>query len=137
MAFSPGHGDNIGALTAAISSRVLLANGAACAVLSGLALVFIGKGTVPGLATGFLIGAASVYWLVRIARRGVSMSPEKAGRFVAVAYQLRFAVVAAAFAILISKGIFSPWPLVAGLTGSIVTTVCTMIYLAKEEASHA
>jgi len=125
------------AFTKAISAKVLLTNLAACAVLSGVLLVVANSSIVPGFASGFLIGAISMLWLIRIARRGMRMPPEKVERFVKAAYHLRFAAVAALFAVLIAKGILSPWPLVAGLTGSIATTVGTMIYLAKEEAADA
>ena len=123
--------------TKAISVKVLLANLAACAVLSGVLLAVVNSSIVPGFASGFLIGTVSMLWLIRIARRGMRMAPEKVERFVKAAYHLRFAAVAALFAVLIAKGILSPWPLVAGLTGSIATTVGTMIYLAKEEAADA
>lgn len=129
--------DGLGAFTRAISAKVLLANLASCVVLSGVLLAVANGPVVPGFAAGFLIGSISMLWLIRIARRGMSMDPEKVERFVKAAYHLRFAAVAALFAVLIAKGILSPWPLVAGLTGSIATTVCTMIYLAKEEHSDA
>ncbi len=125
------------AFTRAISAKVFFINLAACAVFSGVLLVVAKSSIVPGFASGFLIGSVSMLWLIRIARRGMRMDPEKVERFVKAAYHLRFAAVAALFAVLIAKGILSPWPLVAGLTGSIATTVCTMIYLAKEEAADA
>lgn len=123
-------------LTARISSRVALVNASVCALIAG-ALAFFDSSIVPGFAAGFTIGALNIFWLLRIARRGVKMTPEKAGRFVTVAYPVRFALVAALFALFIVKGMLSPWPLVAGFSLSIITAVCTMIYFAREEASHA
>ncbi len=123
-------------LAARISSRVALVNASVCALIAGL-LAFFDSSIVPGFAAGFTIGALNIFWLLRIARRGVKMTPEKAGRFVTVAYPVRFALVAALFALFIVKGMLSPWPLVAGFSLSIITAVCTMIYFAREEASHA
>jgi hypothetical protein len=124
------------ALTIRISSRLALINVSACAVIAGF-LAFFDSSIVPGFAAGFTIGALNTYWLLRIARRGVKMSPEKAGRFVTMAYPIRFALVAALFALFIVKGLMSPWPLVAGFTLSIITAVCTMIYFAREESFNA
>ncbi|MBI2400732.1 MAG: ATP synthase subunit I [Deltaproteobacteria bacterium] len=124
------------ALTIRISSRLALVNVSACAAVAGI-LVFFDSSIVPGFAAGFTIGALNIYWLLRIARRGVRMSPEKAGRFVTMAYPIRFALVAALFALFIVKGLMSPWPLVAGFTLSIITAVCTMIYFAREESFNA
>jgi hypothetical protein len=123
-------------LATRISSRVALVNASVCALIAGL-LAFFDSSIVPGFAAGFTIGALNIFWLLRIARRGVKMTPEKAGRFVTMAYPIRFALVAALFALFIVKGMLSPWPLVAGFSLSILTAVCTMIYFAREEASHA
>lgn len=124
------------ALTIRISSRLALVNVSTCAVIAAL-LAFFDSSIVPGFAAGFTIGALNIYWLLRIARKGVRMSPEKAGRFVTMAYPVRFALVAALFALFIVKGLMSPWPLVAGFTLSIITAVCTMIYFAREESFNA
>lgn len=123
-------------LAAKISSRLAMVNASACAGVAGL-LAFFDSSIVPGFAAGFAIGALNTHWLLRIARRGVKMAPEKAGRFVALAYPARFALVAALFALLIIKGALSPWPLVAGFGLSVLTAVCTMVYFAREEASNA
>ncbi len=123
-------------LAARISSRVALVNASACALIAGV-IAFFDSSIVPGFAAGFAIGALNIHWLLRIARRGVRMTPEKAGRFVTVAYPARFAVVAALFALFIVKGMLSPWPLVAGFGASIAAAVCTMVYFAREEASNA
>jgi hypothetical protein len=128
--------DGLEALSAHISSRVALMNAAVCAAIAGL-LAFFDSSIVPGFAAGFAIGALNIFWLLRIARRGVRMSPEKAGRFVTMAYPVRVALVAALFALFIVKGLLSPWPLVAGFALSIVTAVCTMIYFAREESFNA
>lgn len=124
------------ALFSRISSRVVRMNLAGGAVTTGL-LALYDSSFVPGFAAGFATGALNIFWLLKIARRGVKMRPEKAGRFVMTAYPLRFAIIAALFALFIVKGNISPWPLVAGFAGSIAVTVCTMIYFAREEASHA
>lgn len=125
------------AFSATVSLKLLGANLAAFIAASGLALAFVGTHAFFGIAAGFFIGTASTLWLLRIARKGVRMDPEKAGRFIPAAYRLRFAVVAALLALIMYKGVLSPWPLIGGFLGSALITVCTTIYLAREEASHA
>lgn len=134
MAFSGTIG--VEGITGVISSRVTAVNMASCLVSSALLAVFYME-HAPGFAAGFLIGAMNIYWLLRIARKGILMNPEKAGRLIAISYHVRFAAVALAFGLLITKGLLSPWPMLAGLTVSVFTTICTMIFLAREEASHA
>jgi len=124
------------ALSRRVSSKVALVNAVVCAVLAG-ALAFFDSMMVPGFAAGFATGALNMHWLLRIARRSVRMTPEKAGRFVTLAYPARFALVAALFALLIVKGRLSPGPLVAGFALSIAATVITMIYFAREESNNA
>ncbi|MCC6502798.1 MAG: ATP synthase subunit I [Deltaproteobacteria bacterium] len=124
------------ALSKRVSSRVALVNACACAAIAGL-IAFFDSSIVPGFAAGFATGALNIHWLLKIARRSVTMSPEKAGRFVTLAYPVRFALVAALFALFIVKGLISPWPLVAGFALSIATAVCTMIYFAREESFNA
>lgn len=135
MGYSAGR-EGLEALIARISSRLALINIGAGALISGL-LALYDSSIVPGFIAGFAIGALNIFWLLRIARRGVKMAPEKAGRFVMMAYPVRFALIAALFALFIVKGSISPWPLVAGFAVAIAITVCTMIYFAREEASHA
>jgi len=124
------------ALSRRVSSKAALVNAAVCAVLA-VGLAFFDSSLVPGFAAGFATGALNMHWLLRIARRSVRMSPEKAGRFVSFAYPARFALVAGLFAILIVKGRLEPWPLVAGFALAIASTVATMIYFAREESSNA
>lgn len=129
-------GIGIERLLSAASARVTLANAAVCAALC-IALAFYNAQMVPALAAGFAIGALNMMMLFRTARRGVRLPAEKAGRFVTISYYLRFAAVAAVIAAVVAKGYLSPWPLVAGFAGSVIVTVCTMIYIAREEALHA
>lgn len=124
------------ALSRRVSSKAALVNVCVCVVLAG-ALAFFDSSLVPGFAAGFATGALNMHWLLRIARRSVRMSPEKAGRFVSLAYPARFALVAGLFALLIVKGRLSPGPLVAGFALSIAATVGTMIYFAREESNNA
>ena len=87
-----------------------------------------------GFAVGFSLGAANMLLLFRIARRGLAMAPEKATRYVAVRYHVRFLLMAAVFFLLISRGVLAePWSPLAGLTLAIFTAIATTIVLAKEE----
>ncbi|MBI1910718.1 MAG: ATP synthase subunit I [Deltaproteobacteria bacterium] len=121
--------------TSSIAYKAAVAN-LAVGAIGAAALFFFKKPFAAGFAAGYIIGVANALWMLRIARKGVGMKPDKAGRFVTLNYHARFLITAAIFAILISSKIFSPWPLVAGLTGSIFTTIIVMIAAAREEASQ-
>lgn len=125
-----------GGLIARISSKVVAANLAAGAVATGV-LALYESSVASAFAAGAATGALNIFWLMRVARKGLRMTPEKAGRYVMMAYPARFAVVALLFALFIVKGRMSPWPLVAGFALSIAATVCAMIYFAREEARDA
>lgn len=137
MGFSVTKTENIDALALAISARVLMINLAVCAVLSGALLAFSKTGLVPGFAAGFLVGTLSIMWLMRMVRKTMRMSPERVERFVKFSYQVRLICVAALLALLTSRGMLALWPMLAGLTAAIFTTICTMVYLAKEEHKDA
>lgn len=85
------------------------------------------------LAAGFVVGSINVLWLLRIARRGVTLDADRAARSVKRGYYLRFGATVAAFAVIISKGIISPWPLVAGFSLALFSVIGVMIYTAREE----
>lgn len=87
-----------------------------------------------GFAAGYIIGVINIFWLLRIARKGTGMAPDRAVRFVTRRYYIRFLTTALVFALLISRGILPPAPLLVGLTGAILTTIIVMISLAREEA---
>lgn len=129
-------GGGLEALFSRISSRLVRINIAVGLLVAGLIALY-DSSIVPGFAAGFATGALNIFWLLKIARRGLKMRPEKAGRFVMMAYPARFALIAALFALFIVKGKISPWPLVAGFALSIAITVATMIYFAREEATNA
>lgn len=99
------------------------------------ALAFWGSAVSMGFAAGMCLGAFNSFWLIRIAKKGIALPAEKAGRFVAARYHIRFLATAGIMSALIAKGLFSPWPLVAGLTASIITTIVVMIISARQEAS--
>jgi len=85
------------------------------------------------LAAGFVVGSINVLWLLRIARRGVTLDADRAARSVKRGYYLRFGATVAAFAVIISMGIISPWPLVAGFSLALFSVIGVMIYTAREE----
>lgn len=80
-----------------------------------------------------MIGAINALWLQRIIRRALSMRPEKVLRYVAIGYQLRFAFTALVIAALIIKFRINPWPMVAGLTTALVSTIAAFISAARLE----
>lgn len=114
----------VGVLNAAVG---LLGTGAALLIKSSLA---------PGFAAGFILGGVNALLLLKIARKGVLMPAEKAGRFVTISYFARFTLTAVVVALLIYRGFVTPWPLLAGLAASIFTTIGVLIGIARKEASQ-
>lgn len=124
---------SVEATASAVALKAGLAN--ISAGVAGTAVLFIfGARFVPGFLAGFLIGALNLYWLLKISRRIVTMPAEKAGRFVTISYYVRFALTAAAVGALVASGLVSPWPVVAGLSVSVFTTIASMVLIAREEA---
>lgn len=125
----------VAAAAAGAASKVLIYCFVAGLIAAAAAWLWKGAHIGAGIAAGFAVGTLNSLWLVSIARRAVGLASDKAGRFVLVRYQLRFAVTAAIFFILVAWGVFSPWALVAGLSGSLVATIIAMIRMARKEAS--
>ncbi|MBI5643468.1 MAG: ATP synthase subunit I [Deltaproteobacteria bacterium] len=112
--------------------RVVFFNLLAGIAGTAIALSF-GPRSAAGFAAGLLLGVINVLWLMRIAAKGVRLDSLRAGRLVARSYYLRFAATALILAIIVSRGLLNPLPLLAGLTGSILTTLGVMIFFALEE----
>ncbi|MEK6759031.1 MAG: ATP synthase subunit I [Deltaproteobacteria bacterium] len=135
MEYRPAVSSGAAVAAAGAASKVLLYCLVAGLFAASLAWIWKGAHAGAGIAAGFAVGTLNSLWLVSIARRAVGLTSEKAGRFVLVRYQLRFAVTAVIFFILVAWGVFSPWALVAGLSGSLVATITAMIRMARKEAS--
>lgn len=114
--------------TAFVNIAVLLAGVGAC-------LVLFDRPVATGYGVGYALGAVNIFWLFRIAGRGLAQPREKVARFVAVRYYLRFIITALVFMALIVRGSVSPVPLLVGLSAAVVTTIAAMIIVAKKEAS--
>ncbi|MBI5345006.1 MAG: ATP synthase subunit I [Deltaproteobacteria bacterium] len=117
--------------------KAALANLAAFA--AGLALTFYIGASISiaaGFTVGYALGVFNIYWLLRIARRGPRLKPEKVGRYVVASYYARFLLTAFIFVLLIVWNILAPpWPPVVGLSAAIFTNVVIMIIsLMREEA---
>ncbi|MBI5644460.1 MAG: ATP synthase subunit I [Deltaproteobacteria bacterium] len=105
--------------------------------LLGLCVLLLLKSSLaPGFITGFVLGGVNALLLLKIARKGVRMAPDKAGRFVTVSYFVRFILTAVILSILVYRGFLTPWPLLAGITASIFTTIGVLIGIARKEASQ-
>lgn len=112
--------------------KALLYNSLSAALGTIIAAAIKGEAAL-GFAVGYAIGVVNLTWLMSIAKRGALMPPEKASRFVAVRYYIRFLLTAAIFAALIYFKILNPWSPVIGLTASFFTAIGLLIILAKEE----
>lgn len=114
------------------AQKAVLYNSLAAA-LGTLVVASINGDAAFGFAVGYAIGVINLIWLSRIARKGALMEPERASRFVAVRYYIRFLTTAAVFAGLLYFKILNPWSPVMGLTASVFTTIGLLIMLAREE----
>jgi len=87
-----------------------------------------------GFFAGYMLGFFNLLWLFRIVRQGLAMRPERAMGFVARRYYARFAITAAVIYLLISRGMLSaPWPPLAGIVISVLASIGSLIFIAKEE----
>ncbi|MBI5971081.1 MAG: ATP synthase subunit I [Deltaproteobacteria bacterium] len=98
-----------------------------------IASLILDNPTALALAAGFVVGSIDILWLLHIARQGLHIESQKSARSVVIGYYLRFGATVAAFAILISKRIISPWPLIVGFTLALFSVIGVMIYAAREE----
>jgi len=104
----------------------------------GLAITIITAFTLKdfslGFLAGYMLGFLNLLWLFRIVRQGLAMTPERAMGFVAKRYYARFAITAAIIYLLISRGLLSaPWPPLAGIVISVLASIGSLIFIAKEE----
>ncbi|MBI5234834.1 MAG: ATP synthase subunit I [Deltaproteobacteria bacterium] len=104
--------------------------GGAIAAVAGLLL---SNRPTTGFAVGWMIAAVNMSWLLRIARRCLELTPEKAARSGARTYYLRFAATALVFTIVVSRKLIDPVPLLAGFSGSLFLIIGIMIAVAREE----
>ncbi|MBI5588248.1 MAG: ATP synthase subunit I [Deltaproteobacteria bacterium] len=130
-------GNAVKTSTAATSAalKVGLLNAAVGLLGSGVLLV-LKSSLAPGFAAGFMLGGVNALLLLKIARKGVGMPADKAGRYVTVSYFVRFILTAVILALLIYRGFLTPWPLLAGITASLFTTIGVLIGIARKEASQ-
>lgn len=89
-----------------------------------------GTTVVTGIAAGYLIGAVNMSWLLRIACRGVALSPEAAARGVARSYYIRYVATVLIFALFIIRGWLSPWQLVIGFSLSVFSVIGILTFFA-------
>lgn len=85
-----------------------------------------------GFAAGYMIGVANIWMLLNIARKGVEMTPQEAGKYVASRYYLRYSATIIALIVLIATGLVGAWPALTGLTVCIFTTIAALIFAARE-----
>jgi len=135
MAIPAVKGIGLKALQSSIAWRIGGANLAAGVIFTSALGVFKAS-AAPGFALGFTVAVFNILWLMRVIRKGVSLTGPKAGKIVARSYFVRFAATAVIITLLVSRGVASPLPLMLGLTASIATTICVMIFSALEEVSE-
>ena len=101
-------------------------------ILCLLAGVYFGT-AVLSVAAGYIVGTLNMLWLMRIASKGITMTPDRAAKRVARSYYVRFAATVLVFVLLISKGLLNPWLLMAGFSLPVFSVIGVMIYTAREE----
>ncbi len=118
-------------LQRSLITRVLVYNlGAGLPVLLAVAMLDSSQATSFGF--GFFLGLGNMLWLLRIAKKGVHMPPRRAGRYVALNYMIRFSLMMFVLIAVVTKGIFIPVPLMAGIAVPVATTIVLTVKTAKE-----
>jgi hypothetical protein len=115
-----------------LASRVVFFN-LFLAILGVATCTLISGGVARGFALGFLIGVFNQYLCLQIARRGITMEPDRAKTFVTKRYFMRFALTALVLAVLISRALVNPWALVTGFGLSLFITITMVLVVARGE----
>lgn len=113
-----------------LASRVIFFN-LFLAILGVATCTLISGGVATGFALGFLIGVFNQYLCLQIARRGITMEPDRAKTFVTKRYFMRFALTALVLAVLISRALVTPWALIMGFVMAFFTIIITMVSVAR------
>lgn len=116
-----------------IAYKIGVANLLAGAAGAALIAYFAGSHAALAFVIGLGIAAVNIFWLLRIVKKGLRLTPDMAARLVGRSYYLRFAATVFVMVVLIAKGFVSPWPLVAGFTVVITVSIVTMIFAAYKE----
>ncbi|MBI5232945.1 MAG: hypothetical protein HY880_01170 [Deltaproteobacteria bacterium] len=118
-------------MTGEIAVRVIRNNIILGTIGISICLV-IGKEAVLGFGAGFLAAMGNLYMLFNTARIAVGMEPERAKGFVARRYPVRFFLTAALIIVLVWK--LPAWAVLIAFTFALMTTVITLIFIARAEA---
>lgn len=134
MDFNNSQADDSAASSAALT--IAYKAGAANFVVGGVVTVasamMISGMVAVGFAAGYMIGVANIWMISNIVKKGVEMTPEEAGKYVASRYYLRYSATIIAFSVLIATGLVGAWPALAGLTVCIFTNITALIFAARE-----
>ncbi|GMR04862.1 MAG: hypothetical protein BMS9Abin23_0777 [Thermodesulfobacteriota bacterium] len=111
------------------AGMLIIMAGAAITALMAVA----GSSYTTGFAAGYLLGVVNLVWLYLIVRKSLTITSEKAMRYVMPRCYLRFLVTAAIIFFTIMLGfVHNPWPPLTGISASIFIAIGSMVFTAKE-----
>jgi hypothetical protein len=102
-------------------------------IVGVVACTFVSDGVATGFFLGFLISCFNQYLCIQIARKGISMAPERAQSFVATRYFVRFALTASVLAVLLLKTTVNPWALVMGYVVTFFVVIATVALFMRRQ----
>ncbi len=123
--------EGAGVLQRSVMVRTVLVNLAVGFPLALISSAF-GLATVSSFGFGFILGLGNMLWLLRIANRGLHLPPQRAGRYVFVNYLVRFSLMVLVLVAVVTKNIFLPVPLMAGVVVPVAATIALTVKTARE-----
>ena len=82
---------------------------------------------------GLFAGIFNLYLYFIILKKGLSVSTGRMEKFVATRYAGKFLLIMAVFTLFIWILKLNPLALLAGFVGTVMTTIITMVFIAKRE----
>jgi len=82
---------------------------------------------------GLFAGIFNLYLYFIILKKGLSVSTGRMEKFVATRYAGKFLLIIAVFTLFIWILKLNPLALLAGFVGTVMTTIITMVFIAKRE----
>lgn len=86
-----------------------------------------------GFIAGFLIGIANLFLLYRSVQKCVLLSPDKAKRYMLIAYPIRFVATMSFMGYMVWSAAISPLTLLAGFIVTLMSMVITVIYMSYKD----
>ncbi|MBI5599722.1 MAG: ATP synthase subunit I [Deltaproteobacteria bacterium] len=97
------------------------------------ACVTIGLWVAFSFTAGLVTGILNLYLYLRMVRKGISMPIESVAGFIGGVYFVKFLLIITILALFIWKLKLTPWALLLGFVGTIMTTIVTLVFISRGE----